>query len=67
MSTDVSDVRAASIIVLMIEVARNSETSVDIQLRTRKYMQKILSFSNVLFTYHPVIRHYLVLVTEEAS
>jgi hypothetical protein len=46
MSTDVSEVRAASIIramgnwliALMIEAARTSETSVDIQLRTRQYI-----------------------------
>jgi len=39
MSTDVSEVRAASIIIaLMMEAARTSETSVDIQLRTRRYI-----------------------------
>jgi hypothetical protein len=37
MSTDVSEVRAASI-ALMMEAARTSETSVDIQLRTRQYI-----------------------------
>jgi len=38
LSTDVPEVRAASIIRTMImEVARTSETSVDIQLRTRQY------------------------------
>jgi hypothetical protein len=37
MSTDVSEVRAASIIDLM-EAARSSETSVDIQLRTLQYI-----------------------------
>jgi hypothetical protein len=41
MSTDVSEVRAASIswaiIALIMEAARSSETSVDIQLRTRQY------------------------------
>jgi hypothetical protein len=31
-------VRAASIIALMMEAARTSETSVDIQLRTRQYI-----------------------------
>jgi hypothetical protein len=39
MSTDVSEVRAASIITaiaLMMEAARTSETLVDIQLRTRQ-------------------------------
>jgi hypothetical protein len=35
MLTDVSEVRAASIIALMV-AARTSETSVDIQLRTRQ-------------------------------
>jgi hypothetical protein len=35
MSADVSEVHAASIIIaLMMEAARTSETSVDIQLRT---------------------------------
>jgi hypothetical protein len=39
MSTDVSDVRVASIIMaLMMEAARTSETSVDIQLRKRQYI-----------------------------
>jgi hypothetical protein len=38
MSTDVSEVRAASIIALMMEAARTSETSVEIQLRTRQYI-----------------------------
>jgi hypothetical protein len=39
MSTDVSKVRAASIIsALMIEAARTSESSVYIQLRTRQYI-----------------------------
>jgi hypothetical protein len=39
MSTDVSEVRAATInIALIIEAARTSETSVDIRLRTRQYI-----------------------------
>jgi hypothetical protein len=42
MPTDVSEVRAASIIRVMIalvmEAARTYETSVDIELRTRKYI-----------------------------
>jgi hypothetical protein len=39
MSTDVSEVRAASIIrVVMMEEARVTETSVDIQLRIRQYI-----------------------------
>jgi hypothetical protein len=39
MSTDVSEVRAASIIrAIMMEVACTSETSVDIQLKTRQYI-----------------------------
>jgi hypothetical protein len=39
MSTDVSEVRAVSIMIaLMKEAARTSETSVDIQLRTRQYI-----------------------------
>jgi hypothetical protein len=39
MSTDVSEVRATSIIrELMMEATRTSETSVDIQLRTRQYI-----------------------------
>jgi hypothetical protein len=38
MSTNVSDVRDASIIRAMMEAAHTSETSVDIQLRTRQYI-----------------------------
>jgi hypothetical protein len=39
MSTDVSEVRSASIIRAMeMEAARTSETSVDIQLRKRQYI-----------------------------
>jgi hypothetical protein len=38
MLTDVSDVRAASVIALMMEAALTSETSVNIQLRTRQYI-----------------------------
>jgi hypothetical protein len=39
MSTDVSEVHAASIINgLMTEAARTSETSVDIQFKTRQYI-----------------------------
>jgi hypothetical protein len=38
MSTDVSDVRAASIIALMMEAARIPETLVNIQLRTLQYI-----------------------------
>jgi hypothetical protein len=67
MSTDVSEVRAASIIramsepnakgstsdpfalgsliALMMEAARTSETSFDIQLRTRQYIPEDLSFN----------------------
>jgi hypothetical protein len=40
MSTDVSEVRAASIIRAVIVAARTSETSVDIQLRTRQYISE---------------------------
>jgi hypothetical protein len=38
MSPDVSVERAASTIWAMLEAARTSETSVDIQLRTRQYI-----------------------------
>jgi hypothetical protein len=40
MSTDVSKVRASSIIIvaLIMEVALTSETSVDIEFRTRQYI-----------------------------
>jgi hypothetical protein len=38
MSNDVSEVRAVSIIRVMVEAARTTETSVDIQLRTRQYI-----------------------------
>jgi hypothetical protein len=40
MFTDVSEVRAAPITALMKEAARTSETSVEIQLRTRQYIPK---------------------------
>jgi hypothetical protein len=44
MSTDVSQIHAASIIsaliALMMEATRTSETSVDIQLRTLQYIPK---------------------------
>jgi hypothetical protein len=36
MSTDFSEVRAATIITVMMEAAGTSETSVDIKLRTRQ-------------------------------
>jgi hypothetical protein len=38
MSTDVSEVCADSIIAPMIEAARTSETSFDIQIRTLQYI-----------------------------
>jgi hypothetical protein len=38
MSTDVSEIRAASIIRAMMEAARTSEMLVDIKLRTRHYI-----------------------------
>jgi hypothetical protein len=38
MWTDVSEIRAGSIIALVMEASRTSETSVDIQLRTRQYI-----------------------------
>jgi hypothetical protein len=44
MSTYVSEVRAASIIRVMMEAAHTCETSFDIKLRTQQYIQKILSF-----------------------
>jgi hypothetical protein len=41
MSADVSEVRAASIIIaLMMEAAQTYETLVDIQVRTRQYIPK---------------------------
>jgi hypothetical protein len=44
MSTDVSDIRAASIIAPMLKAARTFETSVDIQLRTRQYIPEDSEF-----------------------
>jgi hypothetical protein len=41
LSTDVSEVRAASTIALMMEAARTSETLVDIQLRTQQYIAEV--------------------------
>jgi hypothetical protein len=38
MSNDVSEVRVSSIISLMMEAARTSETSGDIDLTTRQYI-----------------------------
>jgi hypothetical protein len=38
LSTDVSEVRAASIIALMMEAERTSETSVYMKLRMRQYI-----------------------------
>jgi hypothetical protein len=38
MSTNVSEVHAASIIALMMKAAHTSETSVDIKLRTQQYI-----------------------------
>jgi hypothetical protein len=47
MSTDVSEVHAASIIRAMItEAARTSETSVDIQLRTWQYIPEDSGLQN---------------------
>jgi hypothetical protein len=40
MSTDVSEVCAASIIIALMETAHTSETSVDIQLSTWQYTQE---------------------------
>jgi hypothetical protein len=63
MSTDGSEVSAASIAALMMEAARTSETSVDIQLRTWQYIPEhselnpTISFCN--FRQHPlVIKHF---------
>jgi hypothetical protein len=44
MSTDVSEVCAASIIALLMEAVRTSETSVDIQLITWQYTPKDFEF-----------------------
>jgi hypothetical protein len=38
MSTELSEVRAASNIALIMKAARTSQMSVDIQLRTRQYI-----------------------------
>jgi hypothetical protein len=40
MSIDVSEVRAASIIALMMEAARTSETSVDIYFKKRQHISE---------------------------
>jgi hypothetical protein len=39
-STDVSEVLAASVNAMMMEAAHTSETSDDIQLRTRQYISE---------------------------
>jgi hypothetical protein len=49
MSTDVSDVRAASIIrAILMEAARTSEPLDDIQLRTRQYIPEDSELNSVL-------------------
>jgi hypothetical protein len=51
MSTDVSEVRAANIIIaLIMEAARTSETSVDIQLRKRQYIPEDSELAKHCFT-----------------
>jgi hypothetical protein len=55
MSTDVSEVRAASIITLMIEAACTSETLVDIQLRTRQYIPEDSELHTVSTIWKPKI------------
>jgi hypothetical protein len=54
MSTDVSEVRAASIIramiPLMMKAARTSETSVGIRLRTRQYIPEDFERYKYYFT-----------------
>jgi hypothetical protein len=55
MSTHVSKVRAASIIrtmALMMEAARTSETSVDIQLRTRQHIPEDSELQQLIRTMH---------------
>jgi hypothetical protein len=53
MSTDVSEVRAASIIratiALIKETARTSETSVDIDFRTRQYIPEDSELQEINF------------------
>jgi hypothetical protein len=61
MLTDVSEVRAAFIIALMMEAACTSQTSVDIQLRTRQYIPED---SELLTCHHENFKsHIVVLVT----
>jgi hypothetical protein len=52
MSTDVSEVRAASIIIaLMIEAACTSKTSVDIELRTQQYIPENSELHTAILNY----------------
>jgi hypothetical protein len=49
MSTNVSEVHAATIIRAMMEAARTSETSVNIQLRTQQYFLGTITFITFKF------------------
>jgi hypothetical protein len=50
MSTNVSEVCAASIITLMMEAAHTSETSVYIQLRTGQYIPEDSELQYLLYS-----------------
>jgi hypothetical protein len=55
MSTDVSEVHAASITTLMMEAARTSETSVDVQLRTWQYIPEDSVLSHYIYSQLPSV------------
>jgi hypothetical protein len=61
MLTDVSEVRAASIITLMTEAAHTSETLVYIQLRTQKYIPEDSELhTDTIFILIPAINSFLL-------
>jgi hypothetical protein len=64
MSIDVSEMRAASIIALMMEAALTSETSVDIHLRTRQYIPEDSEIHISLF---PVRSHEIRILCDASA
>jgi hypothetical protein len=55
MSTDVSEMRAASIIALMMGAECTSETLLDIQLRTRQYISEDSELNTSLPSTRPTL------------
>jgi hypothetical protein len=59
MSTDVSEICAASLIALMMEAAHTSETSVNIQLRTWQYIPEDSELHRLRVSENRVLRRIL--------